>query len=109
MIRSGTLIGDIGLYWASSNYTEGGQMGSRINTEESNEILRILMKALFEARDVNKNSDPETGKVIAKLLKQIEDKLTYFFRENVDRRAVPRDQPILSDMAGYYKISSSFY
>ncbi|GEM_PF-437846 len=84
-------------------------MGSRINTEESNEILRILMKALFEARDVNKNSDPETGKVIAKLLKQIEDKLTYFFRENVDRRAVPRDQPILSDMAGYYKISSSFY
>lgn len=84
-------------------------MESKVNTVESNEVLGILTRALVEAAGINKSSDPEARTAIAQFLKKIEDEAVSFFRKNIDRRAKEREKPIISDMAAYYRVSSSFY
>ena len=84
-------------------------MDSKVNTVESNEVLSVLTRAIVEAAGINKNSDPEARTAIAEFLKKIEEEAVAFFRKNIDRRAKEREKPIISDMASYYRISSSFY
>ncbi len=80
----------------------------RINTKESNEILKVLTEAIVGAGYINQSSDPEAKLAISAFLKDIEDEITGFFRKNVDRRQTPREQPMIADMKAYYRISSRF-
>ena len=82
-------------------------MDTKINTEESNDVLKVLIAAIIEAREVNKNSDTGAREEIASFLKKIEGETTAFFRKHIDRRKEVREKPILSDMAAYYR--KSFY
>ncbi len=84
-------------------------MEVRINTNESNEILKVLTEAVVRAGYINQNSDLQAKPVISEFLGKIEDEVADFFRKNVDRRQTPREKPIIEDMEFYYKISARFY
>jgi hypothetical protein len=85
-------------------------MSNKINSPEVNEILKILVKAISDAKSMNGNNNNEhITKEITKFLDKIEIKITEFFREHIDRRKKIRQQSLYQDMLAKYKIKNVGY